>query len=273
MRAEIIIDESIKERAQKKKKAKKAVMSIFAVIIGFILLYYAITFILGLILKKDPVNQKDQQYIFWEADFDEDITRDIEYMELDRSIYFTDTAMGMTSNSPDDIPQTCRDYVNVISDYIESAIIGDSVKLNNLFSEKFFELGGEEKTEFTPQKIYNINITSSEFTSVLEGQETYPSYTFWVTYMIRHNNGTFRNDMGSDCTRKELFQVTKRGEDYKIDTISVFKTVPTGKESDINCGSCTVSVAAVMPLILSTCILLQKNKKYKILPLTRKKFF
>ena len=38
------------------------------------------------------------------------------------------------------------------------------------------------------------------------------------------NNGTFRNDMGSDCVRKEYVRVTQREDEIGIDVLAPYTT-------------------------------------------------
>lgn len=247
--------------ALKRKKIKKALIAAISVLIVFVILYYSITAILGALLTKPETSDPKFQYTFFDPDFDEDIMEDEEYVGLDRSFYFSDPQTGITSNSADDIPQTYRPYVETVVKYIESAIKGDNQSLNRLFSQKYYENGGEEKNEFTPQKIYNIQISFNGFSSVDENGTAYPSYTFWVEYMIRRNNGTFRNDMGSDCSKKELFRITQRNEKYQIDQITIFKTVTPADESELNCGASSVSIVSMLPIIVISALSFCRKRK------------
>jgi hypothetical protein len=67
--------------------------------------------------------------------------------------------------------------------------------------------------------------------------------------MIRKNNGTFRNDMPSDCIKKEYVRVTNRNGDYRIDVLAPFKTV-AAERKQISNGT-IISIIAVTAIVLS----------------------
>ena len=53
---------------------------------------------------------------------------------------------------------------------------------------------------------------------------TTESYDYWLEYMIHKNNGTFRNDMESDCIKKEYVRVTNRNGVIGIDALIPYNT-------------------------------------------------
>jgi hypothetical protein len=78
--------------------------------------------------------------------------------------------------------------------------------------------------EFTKQKLYDIEIEFYQETSTNEDGDTVNSFDYWLYYKIRRNNGTFRNDMASDCSRKEYIRVSERDGKWKIDILKPFVT-------------------------------------------------
>ena len=48
------------------------------------------------------------------------------------------------------------------------------------------------------------------------------SRAYMVEYMIYRNNGTFRDDMGSDAILPLLFTLNREGESLKIDSIQKY---------------------------------------------------
>lgn len=247
----------------KRARNKKIIITLLIIVLGFVLIYFIATAIIEALFANSTSDDSNHptSYIFYEADFNEDITLDKAYMELDRSVYFCDSTTGITSNSLDDVPLSYRRYVELISEYIQYATEGKASALNRLFSENYYRNGGEEKKEFTPQKIYNILITYKGRGQIEGADENISGYSFWVEYMIRKNNGTFRNDMASDCTKKELFTVSDNNGKPEIEAVYSFTTAnETSKE--LNCGSLAPCIAMIIPIITTACIPMRKRKKF-----------
>lgn len=209
--------DSQKRSTDQRKRSKKIIIAVFSCVIGFILLYYAISGIASRIDGKEPEETKRPSYIFYPADFDENIMEDNAYLDLDRSIYYSDPSTGLTSTSQDDVPSMYRNYAFVIAEYLRYGIEGNNVALNSLFSSDYYENGGKNKEEFTMQRLYEMKIT---YMGIPEENED--AFLFKVDYKIQKNNGTFRNDMGSDCTKSEYFTLSQHEENILIDSIVVF---------------------------------------------------
>ena len=224
------------KRNRKKSVAIIAVM--FAVIFGIIILSVVA---IALISKQNEVQpNKTGSLIFYEADYDYNIMRDQDYLDLDRQIYFENTVDGMTVTFTDDtlvdLPMDQTAHLLHIYEFIRCAIYGRTDELNTLFSQEYVDAGGKLKMDFTMQQLYNIKITYVEMSSEIVDGNTYVSYDYWLEYMIRKNNGTFRSDMGSDCVRKEYIRVTDRAGTMGIDVLAPYTTqnqvhqaVDTGK--------------------------------------------
>ena len=212
------------KRNRKKSVAIIAVM--FAVIFGIIILSVVA---IALISKQNEVQpNKTGSLIFYEADYDYNIMRDQDYLDLDRQIYFENTVDGMTVTFTDDtledLPKDQKAHLLHIYEFIRCAIYGRTDELNALFSQEYVDAGGKLKMDFTMQQLYNIKITYVEMSSEIVDGNTYVSYDYWLEYMIRKNNGTFRSDMGSDCVRKEYIRVTDRAGTMGIDVLAPYTT-------------------------------------------------
>ena len=113
------------------------------------------------------------------------------------------------------------------------------------------------------QQLYNIKVTFITDTSTESNGYSYSSQDFWLEYMIRKNNGTFRNDMPSDCIKKEYVRVTNRNGDYRIDVLSPFKT--TAPERQTISNSTVISIVAVtvimLTMVIATSVFI--TKKYR----------
>lgn len=214
---------------QGSRKSKKDGLIITAAVIGAAVLIAVIFLIIGgVIPKKDNRPEgTNSGYSFVPVNPDENIYEDEVWLDLDRTCYFEDESSGMTISIDEnlsDVPSYCRQAVETLIKFINAAIAGDADTFNGLFSEKFFEAGGEGKTPFTAQKLYDIKFSLISYGDIEEDGAKHESFHFWIEYKIKDNNGTFRNDMGSDATRKEYAVLTTRDESVMIDALVPYKT-------------------------------------------------
>lgn len=254
---------AIKPKNQK-RRTQGLIITFFCIIIGITVLCFSIMAIIG--KANQPQNIVGNTIIFHEANYDYDIMKDENYLELDRNVRFENSQNGITIEIVDDnlndIPSDIRDSFSVIYDFIAYAISGDHQKLNDLFSDEYIEADGDTKMEFTMQQLYNIKVTYITDTTTESDGYTYSSQDFWLEYMIRKNNGTFRNDMASDCIKKEYVRITNRDGEYEIDVLAPFKT-EIKQQQDIESGT-IVAIAGVSLLVIiavtACCVIV--NKKY-----------
>lgn len=213
-------------RNNNKKAAKRIIIALLTIITGIVVAC------LALVGAIEHFNQLEESsggtLIFHEANYDFDILTDEGYLELDRNVYFENPVNGITSAIVDgnfeDVPTDQYKFVSLICDFVNYAINGDSAALNALFSDEYIEADGKTKMDFTMQQLYNIKITYIQTLSEVVDGETYVSNDYWLEYMIRKNNGTFRNDMESDCVKKEYVRVTDRAGDIGIDVLAPYNT-------------------------------------------------
>ena len=247
-----------------KRRAQGVIISFLCVIIGITILCFAIMGIIG--NSNKPQNIAGNTIIFHEANFEYDIMKDSNYLELDRNVRFENLQNGITVELVDgnlnDVPSDIRDSFSVINDFINYAIAGDHQSLNSLFSDEYIDADGDIKMEFTMQQLYNIKVTYITDTTTESNGYTYSSQDFWLEYMIRKNNGTFRNDMASDCIKKEYVRITNRDREYEIDVLAPFKTEL--KEQKKIESNTIISIAGVSLLVVITVISCCRivNKKY-----------
>ena len=222
-------------RKHKKNSNAKAILVLFlAFIIGTTILCMVMLSAISKKEKNQP--QKGTTYLFYEADYDKNILEDENYLELDRTVKFTNPDNGITyaieNGKMDEVPTIMHESVGLICDFVEYAISGNSEQLNKLFSREYIDAGGKTKLDFTMQQLYNIKITYVTSSSeVIEGSIV-ESYDYWLEYMIRQNNGTFRNDMESDCIKKEYIRVTSRDGVLGIDVLAPYNTEAPEQSSD-----------------------------------------
>lgn len=207
--------------------SKKIIVIAFGAAMLFVIAYFAISAIIAY-LNADPI--PEQEIYFYPADWEKNIMQDKDYLALDRNVYFfntlTNTEIAITDENSADVASDYAIGVNLLRRYIKFAIAGKHEDLNKLFSDAYYKAGFSSKEPFTMQQIYDIRISNIELSATKENGNTYQTYSFWVEYKIRENNGTFRNDVGSDGAKKEKFIITNRNGVAKIDAIVQYSTKP-----------------------------------------------
>ncbi len=140
-------------------------------------------------------------YTFYPTDYDLDVTADETYMGLNRYVYF--------KNGNETFAITDGDYaahnnaVVFFGKYFETVIAGDYETYNTFFSEPYYETH-EPMHQFAPQMLYDIQI---EMLSQDPQNDGSTLYAFNVEYKIHRNDGTFRNDIGSDASKTLYFEL------------------------------------------------------------------
>ena len=156
-------------------------------------------------------------YSFYPTDYDLDVTADEVYMGLDRYVYF--------KNGNETIAITDGDYaaynpaVEFFGKYFETVIAGDAETYNTFFSDLYYQ-SNKPYVRFAPQMMYDIRI---EMLSSDPQNDGTTLYAFNVEYKIHRNDGTFRNDIDSDASKKLYFELFEDKEGVvKIDRITYY---------------------------------------------------
>lgn len=156
-----------------------------------------------------------ESYIFYPADEELDVSTVREYMELDRQMHYTYGAETIAVTETD--VSSYGGDVKFFFDYFATVIDGDYTKYNTLFTEDYFK-NNEKTCDFTPQMLYDIYI--EKLSEETKGGATVYGYN--VSYKIFRNNGTFRNDIGSDGSKTLYFTLTEQNGTVLIDSIDYY---------------------------------------------------
>lgn len=236
--------------AAQRKKARAYIITFFGIVIATVVLSLAL---MGAITHFEETDEHSGgSLLFHQADYDYDILKDEQYLELDRDVRFFDPSNGITvaiiDGNLEDVPSFLHDSVGLICNFVDYAIKGETERLNDLFSDEYIEADGKLKMDFTMQQLYNIKIAYVTSSSAEVDGSTHVSHDFWLEYMIRKNNGTFRNDMESDCIRKEYVRVTDRNGTLGIDVLAPYTTATVNEQS--NFGNRFVTMMTISALVV-----------------------
>ncbi len=204
---------SFQEQSRQAEEATRRLKKRMLIVLGILLVFAIIALPLIRLLDGLLVNGREEEttkkpgssIIFYEPNYDYNILSDAEYLNLDRTIYYTDKRSGLTEAIDPDRVNTYGAAIPVLYDMIDALIHGDAEAYNALFSENFYA-NHEPEQPFTMQRVYDVQLTKINETQVKpENGRNYIQYEYEVTYKISKNDGTFRTDIGHDESKKQYF--------------------------------------------------------------------
>ena len=154
-------------------------------------------------------------YIFYTPDYDADITKDKDYLKQVPYIYYT--SGGLTECITDENYSDYGPIVEFFGTYFDSLKSGDTDTYISLHTERYFA-NNYKPYQVAPQRLYNINIEL--IATAITNDPLYGEVEKAIvktSYMIMKNDGTFRNDIGSDASRVQYLEVVNIGQDIFID--------------------------------------------------------
>lgn len=190
---------------------KKRLLRIIIVIACALLLLTAAVLVLEAIVSDRGTPELD--YEFYLPSEEEDYFNDSQYLSKDRYIHYTDDMGQMTVISE-----------NVITDDIGPAFFklyffaltqGDSDMLNSLYSQEYLSKQGSFKP-FTPQRIYAIEL---KYLYEEADQNGGCYITYALDYNIMKNDGSFRQDIGSDMSRTQYITIRYDSKETLIESV------------------------------------------------------
>lgn len=160
----------------------------------------------GLLLDsgtKKPDSLPDS--VFFEADYSKDIFKDEAYMSLDHSIMYMEYDSGMTLTEEN--YSTAGVASEFFYEYFDAIIRGDADRYRGMLTENYID-DFEPPAEFTMQMLYDIEVNrvQTSWSEEYNGK-TVTVYNFAVKYKIFENNGTFRNDIASNQSSTQYYEL------------------------------------------------------------------
>lgn len=225
------------DKSVSKIRAKILIISVIAAIVLLVALNSIDYGALADKITGDNVGEKQEvetypEHYFEEPIFDEDITSDEEYMDLDRYVYLKiGNEINQLSGSSYEEGTMERFWI----DYFDAVTGADSQTLNALHTSHFTDQNGKYG-KFAPQKLYEIKVEMISSAKVEEG-ECAGCYQYFakVNYNIYENNGTFRKDLRSDESREQIFELIEGKFGIRIHTVSYPKeNIPTEQKGGIS---------------------------------------
>lgn len=209
--------------------------------IAAILLAFLTTALLLSSCKKSEYKREITEFgsfPFAEADFDENIYEDSEYMAKERALRYTsDDGTSVLISDERYTDYGDGDDALFFAKYLKSIIDGDAELYRSYHTERFlsdtskkYSFRTEKDAVFAPQKLYNIEVEK-----VASEKRDDVLYRFYIVrYLIFKNNGTYRNDGMLDTSYIPLMiTLTKRDGDSSplVDRIEFLSDITIAAEA------------------------------------------
>lgn len=198
--------EPVKAKKSRMKKAVIIVVSVFAVLCALFLIAQAVL-----------MNLKDGGDTSALPSDSEDISKDVIYQSKIRNVYYLEFGTGemITEENLSSMPDSAQFFYK----YFDCVISGNYAEYKSFFTQDYLKRN-KVPDKFTKQKIYDIEVNLINRENIEEDGNNIIVDTFIVKYKIMDNNGTFRNDVGSNTTVPLVFQLYKQNNSVLINNIS-----------------------------------------------------
>lgn len=178
-----------------------------AVFLSLLALLIVVPLVLNAVWQK-PQPSGGGKIVFADPALSADIYADEAYMQLDRRIYFSRSYGGYTETErvENEAAANLSPELKLLIRLVRAAEAGDAFAYRRCFAEEYLDVS-KLPTTFTMQKVYDIVLTSY----MTAGTTVPPGYvsaaTYGIRYKIKDNNGSLREDMGSDCEHEQFVSV------------------------------------------------------------------
>ncbi len=195
----------------KKTAAKKTVIRFLLILAGLFLCLVVLNLLfdsglLTSLFRKKPAPSERTPVFLFNPDYDENIFEDEAYLDLNRYIFYTEGALSVYLAGENDFA-AMGPAAAFFGDYFDAVIRGDAARFNACFTAEYLAEKGE-KDRFTMQQLYDIEVTKlSEYLINEDTADPITVMEFDVSYRIRRNNGTFRDDLESGAARPQVYQL------------------------------------------------------------------
>lgn len=194
--------------SERKSRDKRIVKKIFlgiTILIAAILLLLGILACIDLLLEKEDLTPPLPPEAFFSADYTENIFEDEAYMRLNRSVYYKQYDSGeiLTEENYEDLGTASEFFYH----YFNNVISGNYNAYHKMLTETYLQ-DDEVPDRFTMQMLYDIQVNQVQApgSATYKGEEV-TVFFFEVKYKIFRNNGTFRNDVGSNQSTTQYYHL------------------------------------------------------------------
>ena len=214
-----------KKKLSDREKLGRIALVILGMLLALSLLAVVLWFVSGQLSRQQdkPGTESGTKLQFYEADYDRNILEDPAYQRLNRSILYLEYGSG------EPLTEENHRTLGVASEffywYFDAIIRGDCETYRAYLTPHYIR-EFEPPERFTMQMLYNIEVNREQqmSTAVFEGQ-TVNVYYFSVKYSIFENNGTFRDDVASNKSTTQYYELYEVGSRLYLNAVSDKKMI------------------------------------------------
>lgn len=187
-------------QARSKKMKKTILIAAGGILVALGLLFCGLL-IAERLIGDDEFVPPTFDYEFYEP-YEGDIMENPQYLACDRKVYYCSDAggFGLRQEVSSETLGGFDSRVAFLVLYLDTIIAGNEEVYNSLFNETYFEKR-EPQAAFNPQMLYGAEIRFEGESTAKNGDKL---TTYALYYKIYQNDGSFRRDIGSDMSRKQL---------------------------------------------------------------------
>ena len=180
-------NEKYRQMIEQNKRLRKKMLWILSAVLGIIVLSIALVVIFYFVSLPPKTDEDPREKIEFYPPYTGDIFESEEYLAFDRNVYYFD---GYVRRSVEEEYITRYDgTVQFLYRFLETMTHGDTEAYNACFTKN------PNVSEFSQQMIYEAEIEYLSDTAEANGDRV---YTYCLKYKIHRNDGTLRDDVGSD---------------------------------------------------------------------------
>ena len=204
------------KQERRKKKIIKGVLIFSGIVIVLSMLFSAID-PYTLVQKMFGKDTDTEQHIaFYPVDDPWNYPDNEEYLDMDRRLFVHNPFEGTTYSVEESQLSGEDEFVAFFYDYFQAIIEGDVESFFAMYAVDY-QGGLELPKTFTSQMVYDITLyPQTEGGSIA---------SYRVDYRIYRNNGTLRNDVGSDTIRPLIFTLIEEDGELKIYSVVPYTSI------------------------------------------------
>ncbi len=188
---------------------KKRILTVIACALGALAVLFGAVVLITYLTRDDANEIPEYDYTFYPV-YNGDIMEYAPYIAKNRNLNYceNENGYGLTRAVTDENRSEFDARVLFLETYVQTIIAGDSEAYNALFSKQYYK-NAEPMQPFSPQMVYNI-YANYYMTEKDDNGELL--YTYKLNYMILRNDGTFRQDIGSESSRLQYITLRESAD-------------------------------------------------------------
>lgn len=212
-----------RDKQAERKLLRRIVIIVVSVLLALSLITGVLWLVSSLLSNGSRKPPSLESGVFYEPDYSCNILEDPAYLRLDHSIRYLEYDSGET------LTEENYETLGVASaffyEYFDAIIRGDCETYRSFLTPSYIKLF-DPPERFTMQMLYDIEVNRTQYSTkgTYEGQDATVHY-FSVKYKIFENDGTFRDDVGSNTSTTQYYEIYDVNGRFYLNAVSIKKVI------------------------------------------------